>query len=216
MKERCSAKTRKGGNCKRFPMSNGRCYRHGGATPSGPASPHFIHGRYSKALPTGLAVRFAASKSAPDLLELRAEIALLDARIEELLGRVQRQDTVGRWSEAKAVHQRMRVADQARHTTDAATALAELGDILERGDEDFELWDQIGQFITLRARLVRTESQRLKDLHQMVPVDQVWTLVSALVESVRTHVSNPDTLARIQRDFRELTGRTEADGKPGS
>ena len=112
------------------------------------------------------------------LLEPRAEIALLDARIAELLGRVQRQDSVGRSSEAKAVHQRMRVADQAGRTMDAPTALAELGDILERGDEVFELWNQIGQCITLRARLVRTESQRLKDLHQMVPVDQVWTLVA--------------------------------------
>lgn len=179
MKERCGAKTRKGGNSKRASMSNGRCYRHGGATPSGLASPHFIHRRYSEALPAGLAPRFAASKSDPDLLELRAEIALIDARIEELLARVQTQETVGRWSEAKAVHQRMRVADQARRATDAATALAEPGDIFERGDADFDLWDQIGQLITLRARLVRTESQRMKDLQQMVAVDKVWTLVAA-------------------------------------
>ena len=84
-------------------MPNGRCYRHGGATPSGPASPHFIHGRYSAALPAGLAARFAESISDPGLLELNAEIALVGARTEELLGRVQRQDTVGHWSEADSV-----------------------------------------------------------------------------------------------------------------
>ena len=134
---------------------------------------------------------FAVSISDPDLLELRDEIALVDTRIAELLGQLQTQETGARRSEAKAVHQRMR-------------------------DADFDVWDQIEQFITLRARLVQTESRRQKDLQQMIPVDRVWALVAALVQSVRTHVRDGDTLARIQRDFRELTGRTEADQKPGS
>ena len=86
MKTRCGAKTVAGGTCKRAPMPNGRCYRHGGATPSGPASPHFLHGRYSNVLPARLRERFEVAQQDPDLFNLRAEIGLVDARIEEMLG----------------------------------------------------------------------------------------------------------------------------------
>ena len=206
---KCGAKTVAGGRCQRQPMPNGRCYRHGGATPSGPASPHFIHGRYSTALPKGLVERFTASMTDPDLLELRAELSLVDARIEELLGRITAQEADGCWSEAKTVYQRLRVAYEAQKPT-ATTALAELGDILERGDADVERWGQLGQLINLRARVVRVESKRLKDLHQMVTVERVWALVAALVQSVRKHVADRGTLSRIQQDFRQLTGRTAA------
>ena len=192
-------------------MPNRRCFRHGGATPSGPASPHFKHGRYSKALPKGLVSRFEASMVDPKLLDLRAELALLDARIEELLGRAQAEETVGRWSEAMLVYQRMRVADANRKRTDAARAFVDLGETLERGGTDGELWAQLGQLINLRALLVRTESKRLKDLHQMVGIEQVWALVAALVQSVRRHVDDRAALLRIQQEFRQLTGRTEAD-----
>ncbi len=54
-------------------MPNAGCYRHGGATPTGPALPQFKHGRYSMALPKGLADRFEASMTDPQLLEQRPE-----------------------------------------------------------------------------------------------------------------------------------------------
>jgi hypothetical protein len=45
----CRAKTRRGTPCLCPAMPNGRCKLHGGKTPSGPASVHFIHGRRSRA-----------------------------------------------------------------------------------------------------------------------------------------------------------------------
>ena len=134
----------------------------------------------------------------PALLDLRADLALLDARSEELLGRAREQEAVGRWSEAKKAYQRLRVAHTNRKKADVAAALAELGETFERGDADGELWGQLGQLIKLRVLLVRTESKRLKDLHQMVAVEQVWALVAALVQSVRKHVGDRGALSRIQ------------------
>ena len=190
-------------------MPNGRCYMHGGATPTGPALPQFKHGRYSKALPKGLAERFEASMADPQLLELRSELSLVDARIEELLGRVQAEETIGRWSDATTVYQRMRVAYQSRRPTDAATALAELGDILERGFTDVELWKQLGESLDRRARFVVAESHRMEKLHQMISVERVWALILALIQSVQKHVGDRSALVLIQRDFRKLTGRSE-------
>ena len=166
-------------------MANGRCLNHGGKSLSGIASPSYKHGRYSTALPTGLIPRFEASMADPDLLDQRAELALLDARIEELLGLVQANGETARWSDAKAGYQRIRVASHARRPVEAAAALTELGALLDRGVAGTALWHQLGQLIDRRTRVVQTEGRRLKDLQQMVPVEKVWTLVGALVESVR-------------------------------
>lgn len=66
-------------------MENGRCRIHGGATPSGIALPQFRTGRYSKALPGGLRERYEQALGDEELLSLRDEVALLDARIAETL-----------------------------------------------------------------------------------------------------------------------------------
>lgn len=86
----CGAKTRRGGKCHVTALyPNGRCRVHGGATPSGPASPHFKTGRYSRIglLPANLASHYARTSAQLDqeLLALVDEIALIDARIGEML-----------------------------------------------------------------------------------------------------------------------------------
>ena len=187
-------------------MANGRCNQHGGNSLSGPASPSFKHGRYSKALPKGLAARFEASLADPKLLELRAELALVDSRIEEVLGQVHSPAAVERWPAARAAYDRMRAAFAEKRPQDAARALEALGAVLATGDAGVALWEQLGTFIDRRARLVRAESDRLKSEHQMISVDRCWALIMALSQSVRTHVSDRTVLVQIQRDFRQLTG----------
>lgn len=58
---------------------------HGGKTPQGIALPQTTHGRYSKHLPTRLLANYEAAKTDPNMLVLHDEIALVDARINELL-----------------------------------------------------------------------------------------------------------------------------------
>ncbi len=58
---------------------------HGGASPSGLGSPNFKTGRYSKHLPAKLADRYHEAVNDADLLAMRDDIALLDARIGERL-----------------------------------------------------------------------------------------------------------------------------------
>lgn len=86
----CGAKNRRGGRCSVAPMPNGKCYRHGGATPIGPANANFIHGRHSKMLKDvkGLGAHYDRALEDPDLLRLDAEIALIDARLLSLLEKV--------------------------------------------------------------------------------------------------------------------------------
>src|SRR4051812_32142589 len=100
----CGARMRGGTPCHLAPMPNGRCRMHGGATPRGPALPQFKHGRYSRSLPTRLAAQYEAAQSDPVLMELRDEIALNDARLADLLGRVDTGESGSLWGAAAKAH----------------------------------------------------------------------------------------------------------------
>jgi len=86
---RCQARRKTGEPC-RGPAVRGRnvCRMHGGSSLSGVASPAWRHGRYSRYLPGGLRRRYERAAADQELLALRDEIALVDARSQELLGRI--------------------------------------------------------------------------------------------------------------------------------
>lgn len=86
--KKCGAKTRAGGKCGNLPMSNGRCYLHGGKSLKGLASPSLVTGRHSKYLKGGVLDRYQEALTDKDLLALKDDIALIDARIGELLGAI--------------------------------------------------------------------------------------------------------------------------------
>ena len=118
--QRCGAKTRSGEPCQAKPMPNGRCRMHGGSTPRGPAAGSWKHGRYSKAMPTGLLTRYQEGLGDKRFLELRDEIALLDARINDVLSGLRGGDEdwdrdTEKWREVrKLIMERKRLVKSAR------------------------------------------------------------------------------------------------------
>lgn len=160
----CGAKTRAGGLCKRAPMANGRCRLHGGLTPSGVAAPSFRHGRYSKYLPGGLLERYRTALGDQELLGLRDEIALVDARLQELVEAL----------------------------PDATAASTE---------EIREAWGEVLHVTGQRRVLVESERKRLVETQQMISSERAMVLVTALVDVVRRHVRDHDTLRAISGDL---------------
>lgn len=116
----CGAKTRDGDPCKNAPVTGSkRCRMHGGKTPSGVASVHFKHGRYSKNLPTHLADDYEEALLDPNTLDLYDEIALTTAHINYLLAQASAGVEVS-WStiqEAQDLRRRL-VATQSRYLLD--------------------------------------------------------------------------------------------------
>jgi len=164
------------------------CHYHGGKTPGGIASPHYKTGRYSKYLPTRLLARYQEAKADPDLLELRSEIALTDARISELVARVDTGESGALWGRLAGLTDK---ADQARYRGDTA-ALASVLNVLfqaiRAGAQDWETWAEVFGLLEQRRRLVESERKRLVEMHQMVQVEKAMVLVDRLALSVREHV----------------------------
>lgn len=90
-KKICGCRNKRGGICQTSNGLglNGRCRMHNGFPAMGPANHSFKHGRHSKLMKEipGLSAHYERALADPDLLRLDGEVALVDARLFELLER---------------------------------------------------------------------------------------------------------------------------------
>ena len=161
---------------------------HGGTSLRGLASPSFKTGRYSKYLPPQLQERYAEAASDPELLALRSEIALVDARITDLLGRVDTAESGEKWRLLKGLREVIREAGKQKDQEAGNRAVAEILSIIDEQAGDFEAWAEIMDLIEGRRRLVESEQKRLVSMRQIVTAEEATMLVMTTASSVRDHV----------------------------
>ena len=203
---KCGAKTRSGGRCKRAPApGRTRCNLHGGKTPRGHALPHTKTGRYSKHLPTRMAARYLEAESDGELISLRSDVALLDARIADLLARVDTGESGRIWSETRAAFNDLRTANRKGDQAAATAAFMQLDQLISDGQSDYATWAEVVNLVEQRRRTVDSERKHLQQMGQLVAVEQMMVLAGALLASVKQHVSDRDTLQLITTDFTRLT-----------
>jgi hypothetical protein len=201
----CGAKKKSGGRCgvtNVFP--NGRCYHHGGPTPSGIAHPAFKTGRYSQHLPSALADRYQESLRDPELLDLRHEVALLDVRITEVLARLETGETSARWQRARDAFRALGAAITVRDRDLTQAAMTDLAQEIETGGAEADVWAELVKLIYHRRKLVDSESRRRQVLHQMISLERAMAWFSALADVVRRHVPERERLQAIQTEMSQL------------
>lgn len=199
---RCNGHNRDGSLCRRSAVNTStKCRAHGGATPRGIASPHFKDGSRSKYLPMRLRESYHEALTDPELLNLRGDIALLDARLNDVLGRVDTGESGQRWLELREQKVALIAARRANNTNAVNAALNELFTLIDTGAPDIESWQEIQQLLEQRRKLVETERRRLVDMQQMITAEQATLLFTALLASVKRHVKDYDTLNAIQSEF---------------
>jgi Spy/CpxP family protein refolding chaperone len=205
----CGANLKKGGQCKGKAMPNGRCRLHGGLTPAGIASPNFQTGRYSKYLPQRMLERYSEAQADPELIALREDVALVDARLGDLLKQVDTGESGALWAKLDAAFEKYsKFKDRADKILDANAAFNECEHLIQAGVSDRYAWAEVSALIEQRRKLVESESKRLKDMQQMVTVEKAMALISALADSVRRNVTDRKQLAAIQSDLIRLTAGT--------
>jgi len=185
-------------------MASGRCYRHGGATPSGTASPHFKHGRYSRNLPARLLSRYEEAQEDRLLLELREEIALVDAQIVEVVGKADSGDSGWLLKELSKAMVKVRKARRKEDSAAEEAALNRLEELESERRENPRAWREVRRLINQRRRLVESERRCLVEAGQMISIEEAMVLVAALTDSVKRHVNDPRVQAAIGEDFERL------------
>src|SRR5690349_16659334 len=122
----CKGKSRRTAlPCKKHAM-RGReyCRAHGGRIPRGIARPSTTDARHSKDLPTHFLAHYDFTKNDPTLLEQKDEIALMEARVHDLLRRVDAGESGHVWKLLRAAVAAGGVAYGAQDHAKLGTVLA--------------------------------------------------------------------------------------------
>jgi hypothetical protein len=189
------------------------CRMHGGKTPKGPALPQFRTGKFSKVLPVRLAAAYREAAKDPELLSLRSEIALLDARIIELLGRAETGESGALWDALQHAWAQFRRERASGDVQGMHAAMAHLDALMEQGLRDHLAWAEIGDAIEQRRKLVDSEQKRLVALRQVLSREQALTLIGVLTQIITKHIADRSTLAGIVADIQALTTQDAPAGK---
>lgn len=208
--------------CTRAPIKgrNG-CRRHGGTTPRGIASASYEGKGFSQDMPTHLLERFLAAVYDPNMLLLDQEIALLDARVGELLSLLDSGESGALWRALRgAVDGLERVRWEGARAREAGDPAAQdkavdglagcLNDLIttvERGAADDVRWRELYDLIERRRRLVGTMAKQRRDMMTMVTSEQLILVLDQVAHSVLQHVTDKDALAAIARDIGALVNR---------
>jgi len=202
----CTAKAKSTGKqCTRHAMvGKNVCYVHGGKSLSGVASPSFKTGKYSKYLPARLMERYNDALADNNLLELRDQIAVVDARLADLLLRVDTGESGAIWKSLQVTWYEMVAARQDGDHAAQAKALNAIGALIKNGFEDNAAWIDIRSTLIMRKQLVESERKRLVEMQQMISAEKAMVLIAAIAGLVKEHVKDRDALIAISEGLTRL------------
>lgn len=225
----CGAKTRNGTPCQRKPtLGSKRCNLHGGKSLRGIASPTYQGKGYSKDMPTRLLDRYMAALDDPNMLSMSKEIAVVDARIGELLSQLDTGESGSMWKALRAsvdgleqartdgaVARRLGDADAlakaeealAQHLTDVTTQV-------KRGAAEYTRWRELYDAFERRRRLVETMRKQRRDMMNFVSTEQLILVMDRIANVVAQNVTDPKALARISQGITQIVNL--ADTSDGS
>lgn len=174
----------------------------------GITAPNFKHGRYSSTLPRRLLMHYETARADENLLTLREEIAVLDARSKELQQKLNTVESGAAWVELK---QQFSLFNAALNTGDqvaVSAALTEIGRLINQGVGEYAQWKEQMQVFKLRKELAKEERDRLLQLKQFMTMERVLNLSTALIAVVREEVDDPAILGAIADKFSRLLNRS--------
>src|SRR3990167_1230909 len=209
---RCNAKAKTTGQQCRQPAKPGstKCHYHGGASRKGIAASNFKDGRHSKYLPTRMHERYQNALADNDLLNLSEEIAILDARLADVLQTADNGATGELYADLLESVVNMELAIRLQNSASFAMHLREIRQLIEQAAKDNKAWVEAQSLIQQRRALVESERKRLVQAEQTLQVNEALAFADLLLLSVREVIHDPDQLSAIQLAFnRQIRTKTE-------
>lgn len=196
--QRCGARTRGGYPCRSYPVTGrNRCDKHGGLTPVGMDAPSFRHGKHSKYLPKRLGEAYARAVNNPDILAMHEEAALLDTRLLDVLKRADAGEAGRLWLELRKSWNAFKAARAAGDVPGMQTAIETIDRITARGAGEAAAWQEVGDLIERRRKVVETETKRRVQMQTMITAEKLDLLLSVVARTVNEEVSDPTARRRI-------------------
>jgi len=182
-----------------------RCSVHGGKSLAGVNHPKYKTGRHSKYLPDRLQARYEEARNDPELLAVRSEVALLDARLSELLERVDTGEGAAAWSRLRKIHDNLQSALEEQDVQALSDTIAAMESVIERGSGEDAVWAQIYDVVERVRLLKQTEHKRLTAMHQMITAERAYLMISRIHNIIIENVTDPEKRLAIASELRELS-----------
>lgn len=183
--------------------THGRCYYHQGG-PSGPRNGNFKHGAYSRHLPTRIAADFEAIVKDKELAELDYDIALVQTRIIDLIGRVEHGESGELWNELHQAAAAFQASIKEGDAPEVKKAVEKIYNLTLRGKGDIEIWQEVVQMVDVKRRLVDSNARLAEKRGRQMTTERAYTLLayvdSGLKKAVAANVDE-DTAERIMETF---------------
>jgi hypothetical protein len=148
---------------------------------------------------------FTRAATDPERLALGAELAVVDARLDDLFRRVDTGESGALWKRLQTAYRTFLDARRTEDRPAMALALTELGDLITRGAADSAIWSEVVGLIAERRKLAESERKRLVELQNVLTTEQAMVFVANLTASVKKHVKDRDALIAIADDLRRAT-----------
>ena len=215
---KCAATNKLGEPCGSWAIKGREfCRFHGGNVPVGFASPKFKTGKYSKFLPDRLLEKYQVALKLKDPLKMMEEVALLDARLVEMVERIPTDEDRANWRRARTGLALLKTAIAVSDGKKIDEAVVMLDTAITAGVGEARAWDDVVEAIENKRRLVESERRRMVEMGEVLPIDKVILLMTAVADIVRRNVTEQRIVARIANELNAiLEGSYGTDRKPAT
>lgn len=201
--------------------ANGRCKKHGGKVPKGPAHHSFRSGEWSKWVPKTSAQDLLNAVNDPEYLSLRDDMAMNAIEVLNLTKQFQQGTDQQTWKKIDELATELERLLFSEGVTAFLTAmggegsdLTRMGNIAEQlvkhikqGRDEQRIFKEIGEATERRRKLVETETKRSMMEKNNMPADQVLHLFFSFVNVVKKiWAHDPHNLRAFAGELDSLSG----------
>jgi hypothetical protein len=177
---------------------------HNGRAAIGPLSPRATkNGKYSKHLSGRLLAAYQVGLDDPVLSGLHDELALCDARLNELVTSLEEASGPGE-TFVQFRNQFHRLTTLLGEQPELIQkTISDLEELIAQGISSDKIWNSLLETMEQRRRCSETENRRIINMNQAIPIAKVVELVSMICSSIRQHVTHhadSHVAERILRD----------------
>lgn len=198
-----------GKRCQRWVVGDGLCYSHApNKGKTGADSPRAKHGlradrkkqplipggRKASGLPDRFHDSIMAAADDPNLTSLYDELLITEGRMVDLIKRLDQGESGELWKSLKMLKHEYEDASHA----DKPDILWAIFQTIERGAADYQAWMDLNFMIQQKERLIKSETQIMKDREMLIRADRVLLFIRAIVETVMRNVPDPEDQERIR------------------
>jgi hypothetical protein len=177
---------------------------HGGTHKRGLEHHAVKTGRYSKSMPTKLAANYEASLKDREQLSLKPEIALVDAKLNQLLERIPEAESGAGWKAIKNHIVDLRGELAEGKVVQVAVRLDKMEALTLDAINEEATWQDIRQAVHDRRLLAESERKRAVEAQQILTAEQALTLMGVIESIIVKHVTDYDARIAIATELERL------------